>query len=236
MERFVADYEIAHDLFKPPLIKEKRNEKVAIIGSGPAGLSCAAELAKLGYQVTIFEALHAVGGVLRYGIPEFRLPRKILDLEANRIKELGVKIEKNFLVGRTATIDELFDGWGFSAIFLGTGAGTPQFMEIPGENLNGVYSANEFLTRVNLMKAYKFPEYDTPVFDCKGKNVAVFGGGNTAIDCSRTALRSGAKVKLIYRRTREEMPAEPFEIEEALHEGVEMVFLTAPSRIENGKD
>jgi glutamate synthase (NADPH/NADH) small chain len=230
LERFVADYEMAHNLFKPPVIKEKRPEKVAIVGSGPAGLTCAAELAKMGYQVTIFEALHAVGGVLRYGIPEFRLPRTILDLEANRIKELGVKIETNFLVGRTATIDEFFDEWGFKAIFLGTGAGTPQFMGIPGESLSGVYSANEFLTRVNLMKAYKFPEYDTPVRS--GKSVAVVGGGNTAMDGVRTAKRLGAEhAYLIYRRSRTEMPARLEEVHHAEQEGIEFMMLTNPTRI-----
>ena len=235
LERFVADYEIAHNLFKPPIIKERREEKVAIVGSGPAGLTCAAELAKLGYQVTVFEALHAVGGVLRYGIPEFRLPRTILDLETNRIKELGVKIEKNFLVGRTATIDEFFDEWGFKAIFLGTGAGTPQFMGIPGESLNGVYSANEFLTRVNLMKAYKFPEYDTPVKI--GKNIAVIGGGNTAMDAVRTSKRLGAEhAYLIYRRSRTEMPARLEEIHHAEEEGIEFIMLTNPTKIFGDKE
>ena len=230
LERFVADYEIAHSLFMPPVIKEKRPEKVAIVGSGPSGLTCAAELAKLGYQVTVFEALHAIGGVLRYGIPEFRLPRNILDLEANRIKELGVKIETNFLVGRTATIDELFDAWGFKAIFLGTGAGTPQFMGIPGESLSGVYSANEFLTRVNLMKAYKFPEYDTPVR--AAKSVAVIGGGNTAMDAVRTSKRLGAEhAYLIYRRSRTEMPARLEEVHHAEEEGIEFRMLTNPTRI-----
>jgi glutamate synthase (NADPH) small chain len=230
LERFVADYEIAHSLFQPPVLHEKQQEKVAIVGSGPAGLTCAAELAKLGYQVTIFEALHAVGGVLRYGIPEFRLPRAILDLETNRIKELGVKIETNFLVGRTATIDEFFDEWGFKAIFLGTGAGTPQFMGIPGESLNGVYSANEFLTRVNLMKAYKFPEYDTPIKI--GKNVGVIGGGNTAMDAVRTSKRLGAEhAYLIYRRSRTEMPARLEEVHHAEQEGIEFMMLTNPTRI-----
>jgi glutamate synthase (NADPH/NADH) small chain len=230
LERFVADYELKNNLFTPPVIKEKRPEKVAIVGSGPSGLTCAAELAKLGYQVTIFEALHAVGGVLRYGIPEFRLPRTILDLEAERIKALGVKIETNFLVGRTETIDELLNEWGFSAIFLGTGAGTPQFMGIPGENLNGVYSANEFLTRVNLMKAYKFPEYDTPIKI--GKCVAVIGGGNTAMDAVRTSKRLGAEhAYLIYRRSRTEMPARLEEVHHAEEEGIEFMMLTNPTRI-----
>ncbi len=230
LERFVADYELKNNLFSPPVIKEKRFEKVAIVGSGPAGLTCAAELAKLGYQVTIFEALHAIGGVLRYGIPEFRLPRKILDQEVEHIKALGVKIEMNFLVGRTETIDEFLNGWGFNAIFLGTGAGTPQFMEIPGENLNGVYSANEFLTRVNLMKAYRFPEYDTPIKI--GNNVAVIGGGNTAMDAVPTSKRLGAAhAYLIYRRSRTEMPARLEEIHHAEEEGIEFMMLTNPTRI-----
>jgi glutamate synthase (NADPH/NADH) small chain len=230
LERFVADYELEHDLFVAPVINEHRAEKVAIVGAGPSGLTCAAELAKMGYKVTIFEALHAAGGVLRYGIPEFRLPRKILDIEVNRVKELGVEILTNFLVGRTATIDELFGEWGFSAIFLGTGAGTPTFMGIPGENLSGVYSANEFLTRVNLMKAYRFPEYDTPIRI--GQEVAVIGGGNTAMDAVRTAKRLGAaKAYLIYRRSHKEMPARLEEIHHAEEEGIEFHLLTNPIRI-----
>lgn len=230
LERFVADYEMEHNLFTPPVIKEHREDKVAIVGSGPAGLTCAAELAKLGYKVTVFEALHAVGGVLRYGIPEFRLPRTILDMEADRIKALGVEILTNFLIGRTATIDELFDEWGFSAVFLGTGAGTPTFMGIPGESLSGVYSANEYLTRVNLMRAYDFPTYDTPIKI--GKAVAVIGGGNTAMDAVRTSLRLGAeKAYLVYRRSRKEMPAREEEIHHAEEEGVEFVMLTSPVRI-----
>jgi glutamate synthase (NADPH/NADH) small chain len=230
LERFVADYEMLHNAFTPPVVKEHRAGKVAIVGSGPAGLTCAAELAKLGYKVTIFEALHAVGGVLRYGIPEFRLPKEILDIETERIKALGVEIYTNFLVGRTATIDELFDEWGFNAIFLGTGAGTPTFMGIPGENLSGVYSANEFLTRVNLMGAYKFPENDTPIKI--GKQVAVIGGGNTAMDAVRTARRLGAeRAFLVYRRSRDEMPARIEEIHHAEQEGVEFLLLTNPTRI-----
>jgi len=230
LERFVADYEMGHDLFTPPPTPAQRPEKVAIVGSGPSGLTCAAELAKMGYQVTIFEALHAVGGVLRYGIPEFRLPRKILDLETERIKELGVQIHTNFLVGRTATIDELFDEWGFKAMFLGTGAGTPHFMGIPGENYSGVYSANEFLTRVNLMKAYQFPDFDTPIRI--GKRVAVIGGGNTAMDAVRTSKRLGAEhAYLIYRRSDEEMPARREEVHHAQQEGIEFMLLTAPTRI-----
>ncbi|MBI4809884.1 MAG: NADPH-dependent glutamate synthase [Ignavibacteriales bacterium] len=230
LERFVADYEMARNLFVAPVITEHRDQKVAIVGSGPAGLTCAAELAKLGYKVTVFEALHAVGGVLRYGIPEFRLPRTILDLETDRIKSLGVEIYTNFVIGRTATIDELFNEWGFGAIFLGTGAGTPTFMGIPGESLSGVYSANEYLTRINLMKAYQFPEYDTPIK--VGKEIAVIGGGNTAMDAVRTSLRLGArKAYLIYRRSRKEMPAREEEVHHAEEEGVEFVMLTNPVRI-----
>jgi len=230
LERFVADYEMEHGLFVCPPIGEKRPEKVAIVGSGPAGLTCAAELAKKGYQVTIFEALHAVGGVLRYGIPEFRLPKRILEMETDRISELGVEIRTNFVVGMTATIDELFDEWGYRALFLATGAGTPVFMGIPGENLSGVYSANEFLTRVNLMGAFRFPEYDTPIR--VGRRAAVIGGGNTAMDAVRTARRLGAeKSTLIYRRSRAEMPARDEEIHHAEEEGVELLLLTSPLRI-----
>jgi glutamate synthase (NADPH) small chain len=230
MERFVADYEMRENLFTPPVIKEHHTEKVAIVGSGPAGLTCAAELALKGYVVTVFEALHAVGGVLRYGIPEFRLPKEILDIETERIKALGVEITTNFVVGRTATIDEFFDEWGFSAIFLATGAGTPTFMGIPGENLSGVYSANEFLTRVNLMGAYRFPDYDTPIRI--GKQVAVIGGGNTAMDAVRTARRLGAEqAYLIYRRSRAEMPARQEEIHHAEQEGIQLLLLTNPTRI-----
>ncbi len=230
LERFVADYEMAHNLFTPPVVKEHHDQKVAIVGSGPSGLTAAAELAKLGYKVTVFEALHAVGGVLRYGIPEFRLPRTILDTETERIKALGVEIITNFVVGRTATIDELFDEWGFESMFLGTGAGTPTFMGIPGENLSGVYSANEFLTRVNLMKAYQFPSFDTPIKI--GTEVAVIGGGNTAMDAVRTSRRLGAKrAFLVYRRSRQEMPAREEEIHHAEEEGIEFVLLTNPVRI-----
>jgi glutamate synthase (NADPH/NADH) small chain len=230
LERFVADFEMKNNLFVAPEIQEKRPEKVAIVGSGPAGLTCAAELAKKGYQVTVFEALHAAGGVLRYGIPEFRLPKEILDLETDRIKALGVQIYTNFVIGRTATIDELFDEWSFTAIFLATGAGTPTFMGIPGESLSGVYSANEFLTRVNLMGAYKFPENDTPIKI--GRDIAVVGGGNTAMDAVRTARRLGAKnAYLIYRRSREEMPARDEEIHHAEEEGIQFLLLNNPTRI-----
>jgi glutamate synthase (NADPH) small chain len=235
LERFVADYEMRHKLFTPPPIAERREEKIAIVGSGPAGLTCAAELAKLGYGVTVFEALHAVGGVLRYGIPEFRLPKEILDIETDRIKALGVQIYTNFVIGRTATIDELFDEWGFKAIFLATGAGTPTFMGIPGESLSGVYSANEFLTRVNLMGAFRFPDFDTPIRI--GKSVAVIGGGNTAMDAVRTAKRLGAEhAYLIYRRSRSEMPARQEEIHHAEQEGIELRLLTNPTRILGDKN
>jgi glutamate synthase (NADPH/NADH) small chain len=230
LERFVADYEMKSGQFTIPQIETKREGKVAVVGSGPSGLTCAAELAKYGYTVTLFEALHEVGGVLRYGIPEFRLPRTILDIEVERIQALGVKIYTNFVIGRTATVDELFKEWGFSAVFLGTGAGTPHFMGIPGESLNGVYSANEFLTRVNLMKAYKFPEYDTPIR--LGKNVAVIGGGNTAMDGVRTSKRLGAeKAYLVYRRSRAEMPARLEEVHHAEEEGIEFLMLTNPTKI-----
>ncbi len=235
LERFLADYENRHDLFTLPEIKERHAEKVAIVGSGPSGLTCAAELAKLGYGVTIFEALHAPGGVLRYGIPEFRLPREILDLEIDRVKALGVEVETNFVVGRTATIDELLGEWGFSAVYLATGAGTPHFMGIPGENLIGVYSANEFLTRINLMNARRFPEFDTPIR--VGKQVAVIGGGNTAMDAVRTAKRLGAEAAyLVYRRSRGEMPARVEEVHHAEEEGVQFMFLTSPTRILGGAD
>ena len=230
LERFVADFEMREKLFTPPALAPRREEKVAIVGSGPAGLTCASELARMGYQVTVFEALHAVGGVLRYGIPEFRLPKEILDIETERIKALGVEIYTNFVIGRTATIDELFDEWGFKAIFLATGAGTPTFLGIPGENLSGVYSANEFLTRVNLMGAFRFPDFDTPIRI--GESVAVIGGGNTAMDAVRTSKRLGAKHSyLIYRRSRSEMPARQEEVHHAEQEGIEFLLLTNPTRI-----
>jgi glutamate synthase (NADPH/NADH) small chain len=230
LERFVADFETEHNLFEVPAVSEHHAERVGVVGSGPAGLTCAAELARMGYGVTVFEALHDVGGVLRYGIPEFRLPKQILDLEAERVRALGVEIRTNFVVGRTATIDELFDEWGYSAIFLATGAGSPMFMGIPGEQLMGVYSANEFLTRINLMGAWRFPENDTPIR--VGKNVAVIGGGNTAMDAVRTARRLGAeRAMLLYRRSREEMPARIEEIHHAEQEGIELMLLSAPTRI-----
>jgi len=230
LERFLADYEDEHGGFQPPPPATPRGKAVAIVGSGPAGLTCAAELARLGYGVTVFEALHAVGGVLRYGIPEFRLPKRIVDEEADRIRALGVAILTNVLVGRTLTIDELMEEMGFDAVFLGTGAGTPTFMGIPGEGLLGVYSANEFLTRVNLMGAWRFPEYDTPVK--VGREAAVVGGGNTAMDAIRTAKRLGAeRAYLVYRRSREEMPARVEEIHHAEEEGIELRLLTNPVRV-----
>lgn len=227
LERYAADYESGRN--KETLTTGSQLQiKIAVVGSGPAGLTCAADLAKMGYQVTLFESLHLPGGVLVYGIPEFRLPKKIVEEEIGYIKNLGVKIETGVLVGKTYTIEELFQA-GFNAVFIAAGAGLPQFLGIPGENLDRVYSANEFLTRVNLMKAYKFPEYDTPL-DI-GRKVAVVGGGNVALDCARIALRLGRKVTLVYRRTEKEMPARIEEIENALEEGVIFKTLTQPVRI-----
>jgi len=235
LERFVADYEAEQGLFRPPAPAPQRGQKVAIVGSGPAGLTCAAELAKKGYGVTVFEALHAAGGVLRYGIPEFRLPKRILDAEIERVQSLGVELRTNVLVGRTVTVDELTEEWGYDAVFLGTGAGAPLFMGIPGESLSGVYSANEFLTRVNLMGAWRFPKYDTPVKI--GRDVAVIGGGNTAMDAVRTARRLGAEhAYLLYRRSRREMPAREEEIHHAEEEGIEFRLLTSPVRILGDED
>ncbi len=236
LERFAADFELAQSPSHPVTQSPKPSSfKIAVIGSGPAGLTCAGDLAKMGYPVTIFEALHKPGGVLVYGIPEFRLPKKIVEQEVAYVQSLGVELKLNYVVGKTLTISELF-AQGYNAIFIGIGAGSPKFMGIPGENLNGVYSANEFLTRVNLMKAYLFPKYDTPVRI--GKRVAVVGGGNVAMDSARTALRLGAEeVYLIYRRSRKEMPAREEEIENALEEGIKFELLTNPVRIlsdENG--
>ncbi len=234
LERFVADFERAQGEVQIPEIPSTTGKKIAIVGSGPAGLTCAGDLIKLGHEVTIFEALHETGGVLIYGIPEFRLPKDIVKAEVNYLKQLGVKIEVNSVVGKLDTVDELLEE--FDAVFLGTGAGLPMFLKIPGENLNGVYSANEFLTRSNLMKAYNFPEYDTPIV--KGKNVAVFGAGNVAMDSARTALRFGAEnVYIVYRRSREEMPARNEEIHHAEEEGVQLKLLCNPIRFigdENG--
>lgn len=229
LERFVADYEVEAGQIDVPNTKTKSDKKVAIIGAGPAGLTAAGELVKMGYRVTLFEALHKAGGVLVYGIPEFRLPKAIVERESNYIKALGAEYQMNFVAGRAATVDELLKN-GYDAVFIGTGAGLPYFMNIPGENLNGVYSANEFLTRVNLMKAYRFPEYDTPVYP--GKNIAVVGGGNVAMDGARCSLRLGADhVYLVYRRAREQMPAREEEIVNAFEEGVEPRLLTNPVRI-----
>jgi glutamate synthase (NADPH/NADH) small chain len=209
---------------------ERPSARVAVIGSGPAGLTCAAELALMGYEVDIYESLHETGGVLRYGIPEFRLPKAIVNQEVDYVRSLGVRIFTNVLVGMTLDLNEMLAKGEYQAAFIGTGAGLPYFLEIPGENLNGVYSANEFLTRVNLMKAYKFPEYDTPVKI--GKRVAVVGAGNVAMDAARTSLRLGAEdVKIVYRRSRTEMPARLEEIENAEEEGVQMFLLTNPVRI-----
>jgi glutamate synthase (NADPH/NADH) small chain len=235
LERFVADYSdvpLSCSINTDPKLKDK---KVAIIGSGPAGLSCASELIRCGIKVTIFEALHKPGGVLTYGIPEFRLPKKIVEKEIKRIIELGAEIKTNVIIGKTIKIEELFQ-MGYDAIFIGTGAGLPNFLGIPGENLLRVYSANEFLTRINLMKGYLFPEYDTPV--SIGERVAVIGGGNVAMDSARSALRLGAKeVVVLYRRTENEMPARKEEYENAVEEGIKFVFLVQPVEIigdENG--
>jgi len=206
---------------------------VAVVGGGPAGLTCAGDLARFGYDVTIFEAFHALGGVLMYGIPEFRLPKELVKQEIDGLKRLGVKFETNVLVGRTVTVDELFEE-GYEAVFIGSGAGLPRFMDIPGENLNGVYSANEYLTRINLMKAYTFPENHTPVK--KAKRVMVVGGGNVAMDSARSALRMGAEeVHIIYRRSEEEMPARIEEVHHAKEEGIVFDILTNPVEI-MGKD
>ena len=229
LERFVADYERDNVGIRLPRIKEKTGKKVAVVGSGPAGLSCAADLIQAGHEVTVFEALHELGGVLIYGIPEFRLPKEIVAVEVDALKKLGVEFKTNSVIGLTDSIEELMNDENYDAVFVAVGAGLPYFMNIPGENLNGVYSANEFLTRVNLMKAYRFPEFDTPVFDCRGKDVAVFGGGNTAMDAVRTAKRLGAnRACIIYRRSEVEMPARLEEVHHAKQEGIEFIFLTNP--------
>lgn len=228
LERFAADYHMAvacDAVNRPP----SNGIRVAVVGSGPAGLTCAGDLAKLGYDVTIFEAFHVPGGVLMYGIPEFRLPKAIVQKEIDDLRRLGVEIQTNQVVGKTVLLDELMEE-GYEAVFIGTGAGLPSFMGIPGENLNGVYSANEFLTRVNLMKAYRFPDCDTPV--AVGRRVAVVGGGNVAMDAARSALRLGAEeVHIVYRRSEEEMPARKEEIHHAVEEGIRLNLLSTPVEI-----
>ena len=228
LERFVADYERQSNQIGLPPIAAKTGKKVAIVGSGPAGLACAGDLIQKGHEVTVFEALHDLGGVLIYGIPAFRLPRQIVRTEVGNLRKMGVRFETNVVVGKTVTIDELF-AEGYHAVFVATGAGLPNFLGIPGEHLTGVYSANEWLTRVNLMNARLFPEYDEPTFDLRGKDVAVVGGGNTALDSIRTSLRLGArKAYLIYRRSEKEMPARVEEVRHAKEEGIEFHFLTNP--------
>lgn len=228
LERFVADYALEHDI-KPVGAEEKNGHKVAVIGSGPAGLTCAGDLAKMGYDVTVFEALHELGGVLVYGIPEFRLPKqKVVAKEIEKVKELGVKFETNVVIGKSTTIDMLIEEEGFEAVFIGSGAGLPKFMGIPGETANGVFSANEYLTRSNLMKAFD-DSYDTPIV--AGKKVAVVGGGNVAMDAARTALRLGAEVHIVYRRSEEELPARVEEVHHAKEEGVIFDLLTNPTEI-----
>jgi glutamate synthase (NADPH/NADH) small chain len=228
LERYVADWELAHGAMERPEIAKATGKKVAVIGSGPAGLTAAADLVRMGHGVTMFEALHVAGGVLMYGIPEFRLPKHIVQAEVDYVRSLGVELRLDSVVGKTVTVDEIL-GDGYSAVFLGTGAGLPMFLNIPDENLNGVYSANEFLTRTNLMKAYLFPEYDTPIK--VGRRVAVIGGGNVAMDSARCALRLGAEqVYIVYRRSEAEMPARHEEVENAQEEGIIFKLLTNPKR------
>ena len=228
LERFVADYALEHDI-KPVGAEVKNGHKVAVIGSGPSGLTCAGDLAKAGYDVTVFEALHELGGVLVYGIPEFRLPKdKVVAAEVENVKSLGVKIETNVIIGKSVTIDELLKDEGFEAVFIGSGAGLPMFMGIPGEQANVVFSANEYLTRNNLMKAFR-EDYDTPI--AHGKKVAVVGGGNVAMDAARTALRLGAEVHIIYRRSEAELPARKEEVHHAKEEGVQFDLLCNPVEI-----
>ncbi|MBA4370007.1 MAG: glutamate synthase (NADPH), homotetrameric [Coriobacteriaceae bacterium] len=232
LERYLGDYDLACDLEHrcKPVVGEPTGRRVAVVGSGPAGLACAGELRRLGHAVTVFESLHAPGGVLTYGIPEFRLPKQIVTAEVGVLEEMGVELVCDAVVGATYTIDELMGEEGYDAVFIGVGAGLPVFLGIPGENLNGVYSANEFLTRANLMRAYEFPMYDTPIW--RGRKVAVVGGGNVAMDAARTALRLGAEeVFLAYRRTEEEMPARREEVHHAREEGVRFEMLCAPTEI-----
>ncbi|MFR2040571.1 MAG: NADPH-dependent glutamate synthase [Lachnospira pectinoschiza] len=228
LERFVADWARENNV-SPEMPTEKKGKKVAVIGSGPSGLTCAGDLAKMGYDVTIFEALHEAGGVLVYGIPEFRLPKKtVVASEIENVKKLGVKIETNVVIGKSMTIDQLINEEGFDAVFIGSGAGLPRFMGIPGENANEVFSANEYLTRSNLMKAFR-EDYDTPIARCK--KVAVVGGGNVAMDAARTALRLGAEVHIVYRRSEEELPARAEEVHHAKEEGIIFDLLTNPTEV-----
>ncbi|MDY6906870.1 MAG: NADPH-dependent glutamate synthase [Chloroflexota bacterium] len=228
LERYVADWELAQGRMERPQMASSSGKRVAVVGSGPAGLTAAADLAKLGHQVTMFEGLHVAGGVLMYGIPEFRLPKHIVQQEVEFVKSLGVELVLDAVVGKTMTVDEIMAD-GYHAVFLGTGAGLPMFMNIPGENLNGIYSANEYLTRTNLMKAYLFPDYETPIK--LGQRVAVVGGGNVAMDSARCALRLGAEqVYIIYRRSEAEMPARREEVENAQEEGVIFKLLTNPKQ------
>jgi glutamate synthase (NADPH) small chain len=230
LERFVADYAAVHGEGKLPELPKPTGLKVGVVGSGPAGLTLAGALIKQGVGVTVFEALHALGGVLVYGIPEFRLPKAIVRSEVDELRKLGVEFKTNWVIGRIETVDDLLEKRKYDGVFIGSGAGAPLFLKIPGENLNGVYSANEFLTRSNLMKAYLFPQADTPV--AKGRRVVVFGGGNVAMDSARTALRLGAEeVTIVYRRTMEELPARTEEVHHAVEEGVKFKFLTAPLKI-----
>jgi glutamate synthase (NADPH/NADH) small chain len=234
LERFAADFDRAHGEFIMPPMAAPTGKKVAVVGSGPAGLTLAGDLIKKGHQVTIFEALHKAGGVLVYGIPEFRLPKAIVQSEVDYLQKIGVEMKTNMVIGKIYTVDELMAN-GYHAVFLGTGAGLPTFMNIPGENLNGVYSANEYLTRSNLMKAYLFPQYDTPI--AKGKKVAVLGGGNVAMDSARTALRLGADdVYIVYRRSKKELPARIEEVHHAEEEGIQFHFLTLPVEILGNED
>ncbi len=237
LERFVADYEQQHFDVKNIVKAPATGKKVAIVGSGPSGLTAAGDLVQKGHEVHVFEALHEIGGVLVYGIPEFRLPKTIIRQQVDFMRAMGVEFETDVVVGRTVTIDELLEEEGYDAVFIGTGAGLPQFMGIPGEHLNGVYSANEFLTRINLMHAYEFPKYDEPMVDFRGKNVAVIGGGNTALDAIRSSLRLGAgKAFILYRRSEAEMPARKEEVKHAKEEGIEFQVLTAPLEfLDDGK-
>ena len=236
LEKFAADYERKHGKGETPVIPEKTGKKVAVIGSGPSGLTVAGDLLLKGHDVTIFEAFHKAGGVLVYGIPEFRLPKEIVASEVAALEKMGAKIECNAVVGASVSIDELFEE-GYDAAYIGVGAGLPRFMNLPGENLIGIFSANEYLTRTNLMKGYLFPEYDTPI--ARGKNVVVLGAGNVAMDAARTAMRLGAEsVKVVYRRSREEMPARDEELHHAEEENIEFILLTNPTRFfgdENGR-